>query len=1250
MPTLSSDLRNKLERTCVAARDLAEQAARAALESVAVQHPEAYAHMTRAQKDLRNKLRARGRQLGDVQDAKDNLTLHHLAQECGYEHWHRMLFARFLAENNLLIPPDLGTPITLDECKELAKAEVSGQKSEVRGGDVWEYAGRCAQSMLPEIFRADLPAPRPKLGEFCVYVHKCKDDSFYIGQTDDFARRLTEHEQGKVSWTAPRLPVESIHWEVFATREEAVKREQDLKTGFGREWLKREYAKGKLAAAARQAGDPVLQVPLAREDQLKLESLLDDLSAEVFTASDSLGWCYQFWQTQRKKDVNESEVKIGADELPSVTQLFTEDYMVDFLLDNTLGAWWWGKQLPVISKQLSVAKTEEECRRLVALPGCPWKYLRFVKDVKTGWRPAAGMFDGWPKTAKELKCLDPCMGSGHFVVGMFERLVAMRMAEDRLTEKDAVAAVIRDNLFGLEIDPRCTQIAAFNLALAAWRRVGHCPLPAMNLACSGLAPNTRESDWLAIAGDNQKLQRGMERLYRLFQKAAVLGSLINPRAGEDDLLVASFHELQPLLEKALAQKSKDETEHEMAVTARGLAKAAEILADQFTLVATNVPYLGRGKQDDVLKDYCERVHPESKAELATCFVERCLDFCASGGGTVLVTPQTWLFLGVFKKLRQTSLRNASWNLVCRLGPAAFQNMNWWAATTLLVGISRTPPPIDSCYASVDASTTRQPGEKGGLLLNNSVAIVPQMTQLENPDATITDSAIDQTKILRAFATCNQGVGTADGNRYIVKFWELSELTELWDFYQMSPESNVLISGCHSLLRWEKGSGTLAHSEHARVCGQPAWGKRGTAISVTGSLYRSLYLGVMFDCTLAAITARKNEQQLPVTVCTLDETFRDAVRGVDQALSVTESSFLKVPFDLAQWQKVVTKKYPNGLPKPFSSDPTQWLFSGHPKESDNPLHVAVARLLGYQWPRQTGSSFPDCPALKSDGLEKLADADGIVCIPSVRGEDSAADRLRKLLAAAYLPAEGSAQAGGKEWKPSSERELIAATGSTADDFDEWLRNDFFEQHCELFHQRPFLWHIWDGRKRDGFHVIVNYHMLAERSEAKGHKSEEHKGRILLEKLTHAYLNEWITRQKHGVDPRHPEDGAEERLAAALELKTQLEAIIEGAPPHDLFVRWKPLSKQAIGWEPDINDGVRMNIRPFLAEDLSGGKKGAGVLRVRPKIKWDKDRGKEPQREKKEFPWFWDGKEFTGDRVNDVHLKIEEKRNARGSHGC
>lgn len=97
----------------------------------------------------------------------------------------------------------------------------------------------------------DLPAPRP--GQFCIYVLKCADDSFYIGQTDNYERRLKQHENGEgADWTKNHLPFEPIHWEIFNTREEAVKREHDLKTGFGRKWLKREYEKGTLSA--RQAG------------------------------------------------------------------------------------------------------------------------------------------------------------------------------------------------------------------------------------------------------------------------------------------------------------------------------------------------------------------------------------------------------------------------------------------------------------------------------------------------------------------------------------------------------------------------------------------------------------------------------------------------------------------------------------------------------------------------------------------------------------------------------------------------------------------------------------------------------------------------------------------------------------------------------------------------------------------------------------------------------------------------------------
>jgi len=282
-----------------------------------------------------------------------------------------------------------------------------------------------------------------------------------------------------------------------------------------------------------------------------------------------------------------------------------------------------------------------------------------------------------------------------------------------------------------------------------------------------------------------------------------------------------------------------------------------------------------------------------------------------------------------------------------------------------------------------------------------------------------------------------------------------------------------------------------------------------------------------------------------------------------------------------------------------------------------LQVAVARLLGYLWPRQTGSSFPDCPALAPDGLESLADDDGIVPISPVKAEGSAAERLRELLARAY----------SKDWNASQQQELLAQVDCAGATLEDWLRNTFFEQHCKLFHNRPFIWHIWDGHK-SGFSALVNCHKLTHPN---------------LEKLTYAYLGDWLRRQQAAVEAGEP--GSDARLQAAKNLQSSLKLILEGEPPYDLFVRWKPLHQQAIGWHPDLNDGVRMNIRPFMAADIPGGKKGAGVLRAKPNIKWDKDRGKEPQRAKAEFPWFWQGSTFTGDRENDVHLTREQKEKAR-----
>jgi hypothetical protein len=1124
MSSLPTPLRRQLESACKQARNIAKDGARKALEALAVHEPDPYRHMSESQRDLRRKLRAQAKQLGDgeSQTRHGAYEIKHLVEKLAYDQWHRLLFARFLMENNLLISPEHGVSVSLDDCEELAQS--LGLK------DAWAVAARFAAKELPEIFRAD---------------------------------------------------------------------------------------------------DPVGAVELPVEDRNPLIQLVTGLPVEVFTANDSLGWCYQFWQAERKDEVNAAGNKIGADELPAVTQLFTEDYMVDFLLDNTLGAWHAGKVLAAKPALVQTAQDEEELRNAVTLPGCPWRYLRFIKAAEGKWTPAAGTFDGWPKSASELKCLDPCMGSGHFVVAMFERLVALRVAEGALDEAVAVAAVICDNLFGLEIDPRCTQIAAFNLALAAWRRVGHCALPAMNLACSGLAPNAKQEDWLKLAGDDEKTRNGMERLYRLFKDAPVLGSLINPlrnSADSADMFVADYRELQPLFEKALTQESKDATAHEVAVTAYGLAKAAVILGSQFTLVATNVPFLTHIKFGGSLAEYIDRVFVEGRANLATAFVQRILALLATGQSAAFVSPQSWWFLRRYLPFRDLLLRSTSWNLVARLGEDAFQSPIG-EVVGLTIASSETPQTIHEVPV-LDVFAFRTADAKAVGLTADNVKYFSQLEQRKNAFSVVLFDGADHVGLLSDISTALAGCVTSESSHFIRKFWEIERLSSAWEAFQTTSQTTCLFGGMSDIILWQNETGELAalaasvsHLNHAAQNwqrGKPNWGKKGVVLSMMGKFPASLYTGEIYDSNCCAIIPVEEPRIAAVWAYCESEDFHRRVRRINQKRNVEVKTLLSVSFDFEHWQKVAAEKYPYGLPKPFSSDPTQWLFNGHPKGSDQPLHVAVARLLGYQWPRQTGSSFPDCPALDPDGLERLADDDGILCLSATKGEAPAAERLR----AALVQALGKVDLGALFASAGSK-------GSKSEALEEWLRDEFFEQHCALFQHRPFTWHIWDGHK-SGFSALVNYHKLTFGN---------------METLTYAYLGDWIRRQQTAVEAG--ESGSDARLQAAKQLQARLKLILEGEPPYDLFVRWKPLSKQAIGWHPDFNDGVRINIRPFATAD---------ILRKRVKIKWEKDRGKEPVRDKKEFPWFWGwdekqpdfagvGKEPDGNRWNDCHYTIECKKRAR-----
>lgn len=1116
MSTLDKDLRSALEKTVKAARTVAESAAHAAVEQLGVGHDKPEAFLSDGEKALRNRLRTHGKQLGDARDSKStNPTygkqeVQHLVQEVAYQHWHRMLFARFLADNDLLMYD--GVAVTIEECDELAPDE--GAKSG------WELAGKLAARMLPQVFKP---------------------------------------------------------------------------------------------------GSPVFELTFAPERQSELERLLKDLPDAVFKASDSLGWVYQFWQADNKERINKSEVKIGADELPAVTQLFTEPYMVAFLLHNSLGAWWATRH-----------------------PGkpCPVNldYLRTLEDGT----PAAGKFEGWPDSLADFKLLDPCCGSGHFLVAAFLMLVPMRMAAEDLSAKEAVNRVLAENIHGLELDPRCVEIAVFAVALEAWRYpdasgrpLGVREIPAPNIACCGLKVAAKAQDWESLVPDEapnaEYVRQELRQLHANFAQAPLLGSLLDPsRSLKNDLATSNHQTLTALLNRALATErptgstSDLDERWELALSARGLLESARLLSGRYHLVATNVPYRSSNDLDRVLNEYFIKNYPEARTAIETVFLLRCLELCTDGGTSCLVLPQDWLFKTSYEDMRKGLLTEKVWGFIALLGPKAFQTPMWDFNVQMLIVSNPSKDGREATIASnqiygIDVSSFRSAEEKALRVQTQEIQRISQTGQLKNPDTRVSLQALAGGTLLGKFAKSVQGIKSGDDGRVSRSFWELAKLKPDWTYYQSTVPNSEYFGGLEGVIFWGDDGRGLARRQ-----GNRAWGFKGLAVSQMASLPSAIYLGEKFDSNMTAIVPIDEDHFLPLLAYGFSGELSKEVRKIDASLKPTNGSFEKIPFDLKHWQSIARDQFRSGAPKPFSNNPTQWVFHGHPKSATDPLQVAVARLLGYQWPSEIDAKMElSDEALtwiaRSKALASHADKDGIVCIPPVGRESSASDRLLNLLADAYRD----------NWSNDVLAQLLTAADHAGKSLETWLRDKFFTQHCALFGNRPFVWHVWDGL-RDGFAALVNYHKLDYKA---------------LEALIYTYLGDWIGRQKRDAD--NGVDGAQEKLAAAEVLKKRLELILVGEAPYDIFVRWKPIEDQPIGWNPDLNDGVRMNIRPFLSvPDV--GKRGAGVLRDKPNIKWEKDRGSDVP----SAPWYELGLQYggkVGDRINDHHLTLAEKRAARTKKG-
>jgi len=396
----------------------------------------------------------------------------------------------------------------------------------------------------------------------------------------------------------------------------------------------------------------------------------DDFNIEKQGQVEIIGWLYQYYNTEPKDKVfgRPSGQKIRKEDVPAATQLFTPDWIVRYMVENSLGR--------IAIHNLKYGNWDDTERAKIDTFKAKWKYYLEEAEQSQEIIDRFRMEESHKYNKGDVPpyvnstFLDPCMGSGHILVYAFDVFMDIYTAQG-FTERDAAQRIVEKNLYGLEIDDRAAQLAYFAVMMKARfydRRFltrGIRP----NL-CSIQESNSLNADYLELFGD---LKPTAQKLVDEFIDAKEYGSILNLKitTGEIAQLETKYSEI----EENIYDNVFDTIRQVGLCTAFvPLIRQAKIMVQKYSVVCTNPPYMGGSGMSTKLSAFVKKYYSDSKADLFAVFMEKCNDYTAQGGYTAMITMHSWMFLSSFEKLRNKLIDYATINLL-HLGARAFDEIS-----------------------------------------------------------------------------------------------------------------------------------------------------------------------------------------------------------------------------------------------------------------------------------------------------------------------------------------------------------------------------------------------------------------------------------------------------------------------------------------------------------------------------------------------------------------------------------------------
>ena len=402
----------------------------------------------------------------------------------------------------------------------------------------------------------------------------------------------------------------------------------------------------------------------------------DDFNIEKGGQVEIIGWLYQYYNTEPKNAAFAKNGKITKEEIPAVTQLFTPDWIVRYMVENSLGRIFIDKRREqgifgngIVPEEMTWEDAEaKRIRNEEEIAGqMDWKYYlpeaAQTEEVRRQLDEIQKQSEY--KDVRDIKVIDPCMGSGHILVYAFDVLIQM-YENDGYSRRDAAQCILEHNLFGLDIDDRAAQLAYFAVMMKA-RQYDR------RIFSRGIQPHVyaivESNDIDAFARDyftnnDSKLKSALDSIINDLRDAKEYGSILTVAPVDFAALYVRVEEVK-----------EDVNLHREAVFTiiLPLIRVAEVLSRQYDVVVTNPPYMGSSNMDARLSEFVKKHYPDSKSDLFAVFIERCGQMTVKNRYQAMITQHAWMFLSSFEKLRGKLLLKDTVNMA-HLGPRAFEEI------------------------------------------------------------------------------------------------------------------------------------------------------------------------------------------------------------------------------------------------------------------------------------------------------------------------------------------------------------------------------------------------------------------------------------------------------------------------------------------------------------------------------------------------------------------------------------------------